>query len=144
MAQKERRYWLDLFTGTTWKEFLQAGGTVSGFRETRWSYVQQLRPGDYLLCYLTGLSRWIGVLEVTGKPYMDREARIWNMDQFSARVPVKMIAKLEPLTAVPILSMQERLSIFQHGGSPSAWTGAVRASPVQWKQTDGEAVVAAI
>jgi hypothetical protein len=31
-----RNYWLDLFTGTTWKEFLDAGGEVSGFRESRW------------------------------------------------------------------------------------------------------------
>jgi hypothetical protein len=27
-----RTYWLDLFTGTTWEEFLAAGGEVSGFR----------------------------------------------------------------------------------------------------------------
>jgi hypothetical protein len=32
-----RSYWLDLFTGITWEEFLAAGGTVSGFRETQWT-----------------------------------------------------------------------------------------------------------
>jgi hypothetical protein len=47
-----RTCWLDLFTGTTWKEFLAAGGEVSGFRERRWKTVQQMEPGDYLLCYL--------------------------------------------------------------------------------------------
>jgi hypothetical protein len=60
-----RSYWLDLFTGTTWEEFLAAGGEISGFRERRWKTVQQMKPDDYLLCYLTGISRWIGVLEVT-------------------------------------------------------------------------------
>jgi hypothetical protein len=40
---------LDLFTGTTWEEFLAAGGEVSGFRERRWKTVQQMKPGDYLL-----------------------------------------------------------------------------------------------
>jgi hypothetical protein len=30
-------YWLDLFTGTTWKEFSDASGEVSGFRESRWN-----------------------------------------------------------------------------------------------------------
>ena len=129
----DRRYWLDLFTGTTWGEFLRAGASVSGFRSSRWPSVQQLRPGDCLICYLTGLSRWIGVLEVTGQPYLDHDTRIWNLDQFPARVPVKLIAQLEPLTAVPILSMQDRLSIFQKSASPGAWTGAVRASPAQWK-----------
>jgi len=59
-----RNYWLDLFTGTTWQEFLDAGSEVSGFRERRRKTVQQIKRGDYLLCYLTGVSRWIGVLEV--------------------------------------------------------------------------------
>jgi hypothetical protein len=64
-----RSYWLDLFTGSTWQEFLDAGGGVSGFRERRWRTVQQIKPGDYLLCYLTGISRWIGLLEVTSAPF---------------------------------------------------------------------------
>lgn len=59
---EERRYWLDLFTGTTWNEFVAAGGDVSGFRENRWNTVQEIRPGDYLLCYLTGPSRSVAVL----------------------------------------------------------------------------------
>lgn len=49
---QDRNYWLDLFTGTTWQEFLDAGGKVSGFRESRWKSVQKMKPGDYLLCYL--------------------------------------------------------------------------------------------
>ena len=39
-------YWLDLFTGTTWQEFLEAGAKVSGFRECRWKTVQTIKPGE--------------------------------------------------------------------------------------------------
>ena len=28
----ERKYWLDLFTGKTWEEFIKHGGAVSGFK----------------------------------------------------------------------------------------------------------------
>jgi hypothetical protein len=66
-------YWLDLFTGKTWDEFLAAGGMVSGFRETRCKTVFRMRPGDYLLCYMTGISRWIGVLEITGEAFKSTE-----------------------------------------------------------------------
>jgi hypothetical protein len=45
----KRSYWLDLFTGVTWNEFKEAGGKVSGFRESRWTTVQKIKPGDYLL-----------------------------------------------------------------------------------------------
>jgi EVE domain len=76
-------YWLDLFTGTTWEEFLAAGGEVSGFRERRWKTVQQMKPGDYLLCYLTGISRWIGVLEVVSEPFKDTTP-IWKDEAFPA------------------------------------------------------------
>ena len=88
-----RNYWLDLFTGTTWEEFLAAGGEVSGFRERRWKTVQQIKPGDYLLCYLTGISRWIGVLEVGSEPFKDTTP-IWKDEQFPCRVRVRAIAAL--------------------------------------------------
>jgi predicted RNA-binding protein len=66
-----RSYWLDLFTSKTWQEFLEAGAKVSGFRERRWRIIQRIKLGDYLLCYLTGVSRFIGVLEVTSKLFRD-------------------------------------------------------------------------
>src|SRR5216684_3254757 len=97
-----RQYWLDLFTYQTWSEFFAAGASVSGFRENRWKTVQSIKPGDYLLCYLTGVSRWIGLLEVTGPPFQDSK-RIWAGAVFPARLPVKVISKLEPNTAVPVL-----------------------------------------
>ena len=80
-------YWLDLFAHQTWTEFLAAGGTISGFREKRWRTVQAMRPGDILLCYLTGVCRWIGLLEVTGPAFKD-SAPIWKVSDFPARVPV--------------------------------------------------------
>jgi len=52
-------YWLDLFTGTTWKEFRSAGGTVSGFRQRMRKAATKVQPGDIMLCYLTGDLSWI-------------------------------------------------------------------------------------
>jgi EVE domain len=68
---------------TTWTEFLKAGGFVSGFPESRWKTVQQVRLGDYLLCYLTGVSRFIGVLEVVKAPYKDTTQRPCQNPSFS-------------------------------------------------------------
>lgn len=93
----KRNYWLDLFTGTTWQEFLDAGGEISGFRENRWKTVQKIKPGDYLLCYLTGLFRWIGILEIVSEPFKD-ETPIWKFDTFPCRLKVKIVTQLEPET----------------------------------------------
>ncbi len=140
---ENRNYWLDLFTGQTWQEFLDAGASVSGFRESRWKTVQQMKPGDYLLCYLTGISRFVAVLEVISEPFRD-DAPIWKDTAFPCRVKVKVVVGLTPETAVPVLQLKDRLSIFENLRSPVSWTGYFRGSPMKWKVADGEAVVAAL
>ena len=140
---KSSTYWLDLFSIKTWQEFLSAGAEVSGFREKRWATVRQIKIGDVLLCYLTGISRWVGVLEVTSEGYQD-STPIWNDEAFPSRVNVKPLITLSPEYAVPIVDLRNELSIFRNMQSPLAWTGHVRGSPQRWKIPDGEAIVGAI
>jgi hypothetical protein len=139
-----RTYWLDLFTVETWTEFLAAGGEVSGFSEVRWKSVAQMKPGDYLLCYLVGgVSRWVGVLEVTSPGFMDRTP-IWKAKTFPARVRVRVIAQLTAETGIPVLDMRDQLSVFRELRNPNIWSGHFRGSPYRWTAEDGEAVLAAI
>jgi len=140
----KRNYWLDLFTGTSWEEFQKAGSCISGFRESRWKTLQKVAIGDYLLCYLAGVSRFIGILEVVSKPYKQEERDIWKDDYFPCRFEVKPIVELTPETAVLVFDLRDRLSCFQNLKTPHAWTGHFRSSPAKWKQADGEAVVQAI
>jgi predicted RNA-binding protein len=134
----ERNYWLDLFTAVTWQEFLDAGANVSGFRDSRWNTLQKVKVGDYFLCYLTGVSRWIGLLEITSAPFQD-SSPIWKDESFPCRVKVKVVAKLTPETGIPIKEMKDQLSVFQTTGAGAlAWTGHFRGSPTKWKAADGE------
>jgi len=135
-------YWLDLFSGRTWEEFLQAGGEVSGFRERRWAAVSRIKVGDVLLCYMTGVSRFVGALEVIKPGYRDTSP-IWDEEHFPCRLGVKALLTLTAETAVPILELRDRLSIFDPDRQ-NAWTGRVRGSPSRWKAADGEAVMAAL
>lgn len=139
----KRSYWLDLFSGKTWEEFLAHGGTVSGFRESRWKTVQKIKKGDYLICYLTGVSRFIGLLEVTSDAYKDNSG-IWSDENFSSRLKVKTVIALTPDTSVPVKSLSNELSMFQDMTSPISWTGYFRGSPYKWKASDGEIVVRAM
>ncbi len=90
----DRKYWLDLFTGKTWEEFLRNGANVSGFKERRRNIAKRIHPGDYLLCYLTGLSRFIGVLGVLSESYFD-ETSIWKDQVFPVRFKVKVLYALD-------------------------------------------------
>src|SRR4029450_2574160 len=71
-----------------------------------------MKPGDYLLCYLTGISRWIGVLEVVSEPFKDTTP-IWKDEAFPARVRVRQVAALSPETAVPVFELRDELSVFR-------------------------------
>lgn len=136
-------YWLDLFTVETWKEFLDHGGDVSGFSENRRRVVQGIKPGDYLLCYLTRISRFVGLLEVVDKPFFNKEP-IWSSEVYPSRVRVRVILALSPEHGVPVLDMREELTIFQNLPNPNYWQGPFRQSPTKWTSADGEAVVRAL
>lgn len=38
-----KNYWLSLFTGTTWNEFIKQGKDVIGFRESTWTTVKKIK-----------------------------------------------------------------------------------------------------
>ncbi|MCX5815158.1 MAG: EVE domain-containing protein [Proteobacteria bacterium] len=138
-----RNYWLDLFTGKTWEEFLKHGANVSGFRERRRKMCEKVKPGDYFICYLTGLSRFVGILEVKSKMFIDH-SKIWEGEDFPCRFKVDLIYRLEPKTAIPVLDLSKGLSIFKDLKSEHAWTGFFRGSPALFDPKDGEATIEAI
>lgn len=139
-----RKYWLDLFTGKTWEEFLRNGANISGFRKRRRKIAEKINVGDYLICYLTGISRFIGILEVVSKCYFDDKTRIWEDESFPVRFEVKLIYELNAKTAVPIDSLRDKLSLFKGLKSPKAWSGFFRGSPVEFAQYDAEVIIQAI
>ncbi len=138
-----RNYWLDLFTGKTWEEFLQHGGTVSGFRHRLRRMARKIQVGDYLICHVTGISRIIGILEVKSECYEDH-SKIWEDADFPMRFKVEIKYQLTPETAIPIQELKDKLSLFQNLSSPHAWTGFFRQSPAKFKEQDGIAIVEAV
>ena len=90
----EVSYWLDLFNGTTWAEFRAAGAKITGFRPRMRNTVATIRKGDILLCYLTGVMRWVGALEVVG--HSNDRTPIWAESDFSARLAAKPLIVLAP------------------------------------------------
>ena len=136
-------YWLDLFTGKTWEEFKKNGANVSGFRYRRRNTAKKIHPGDYLICYLTGISRFNAVLQVKSECYEDHTP-IWEDAEFPIRFDVDLIYELNPKTAIPVLFLKDQLSIFQNLTSQHAWTGFFRGSPHLFKHIDGERIVQAI
>jgi predicted RNA-binding protein len=138
-----RSYWLDLFSGQSWAEFIAAGASTSGFREGRRKTVARIRPGDYLIPYLVGVSRFVGVLEVISELYEDHTP-IWKDAVFPERVKVKPLVTLKAETAVPVHDLLDRFTWWPKLRSPQGWTGYFRSSPWRMDPADGEMLVEAI
>ncbi len=136
-------YWLNLFTGTTWAEFQQAGASVSGFRDHNGARAKNIKPGDTFLCYLVGVSRWVGLLEIQSERFRD-DTRIFAEEVFPVRFRVKPLVMLPPEHGVPMDSLRGKLSFYPASMNGSAWSGRVRNSPTRYDQRDGDAIAEAV
>lgn len=142
-------YLLDLFTPATWQAFIDAGSTVTGFRQRhRRLAAERVRKGDVFLCYLTRLSRWCGTLRVTSDLYEDASPLLGEADpyvHFPIRFKVEPVVILEPELAVPIRShhVWNGLSITkQYPHDYPYWTGFFRGSLNSFTVEDGQFLTA--
>ena len=120
-------YWLDLFTGTSWREFQDAGATTSGFRAQKKARVSRVKPGDIFLCYLTHVMRWVGALEITGPS--SNTARIWQDDEYPVRLQVKPLVMLAPENGIPMGELEGKVSFYSSLRDKGKYRGFVRTSP---------------
>ena len=133
-------YWLDLFTGTTWDEFRKAGATVTGFRHRMRNQVSKVQPGDILLCYMTGVMRWIGALEVQGPS--DDKRDIWKDADFPIRLRVRPIVMLEAENGIPMEQLEGKTDFYRGPEDQGKFHGFVRFSPNLFRrQKDGELIL---
>jgi Cdc6-like AAA superfamily ATPase len=127
-------YWLDIFTATTWKEFRDAGAHTSGFPQRRRNTVKKVQPGDIFLCYVTGVSRWVGALEVIGPSSDDRT--IWKDGIYPSRLEVRPLILLEPEDGVRLAELEGHVSFFEGPSDRPAYKFFLRSSPNLFKRQD--------
>jgi hypothetical protein len=134
-------YYLDLFSPETYEAFGRSDQTVSGFRPRQRNLASRVRPGDTFVCYMTRLSRWVGLLDILEGPFDDHAPIFYPADDpFTLRFHVRPVVwlpleKTMPIHADPVWS---GLSFTQRYPKVSlAWTGNVRGSLTRVSDADG-------
>jgi hypothetical protein len=134
-------YFLDLFSPETHKAFGESDRTISGFRPRQRNVAGRVKAGDKLVCYVTRLSRWIGILEVVEGPFIDDTPIFYDEnDPFVVRFKVQPVVWLPVEKGIPIYAdhVWNHLSFTcEHVRGLSTWTGKVRASLVALSDADG-------
>ncbi|MCB9422921.1 MAG: EVE domain-containing protein [Ardenticatenaceae bacterium] len=135
-------YYVNLFSPETYEAFSKSDRTVSGFRLRQKNVAGKINVGDRLICYMTKLSRWIGVLEVIETYYEDDTPIFYlEKDPFVIRFKVKPTAWLAKERAIPIRDNRvwDVLSFTKgHDKKSSSWTGKLRSSLNRLNKADGE------
>ena len=134
-------YYLDLFSPETYEAFTKSKQDISGFREREQAAANRLIPGDVLVCYMTYLSRWIGLLEVLSKPFIDRTPLFYDADDpFQVRVKVRAVVWLPKEKTLPIHEPKVWNALsFTRSCSPntSLWTAPIRYNLRPLSDEDG-------
>ncbi|GIW44218.1 MAG: hypothetical protein KatS3mg077_1500 [Candidatus Binatia bacterium] len=134
-------YYLDLFSPEMYEVFGRSNRAISGHRMQLWGSARRVKPGDKFVCYMTKLSRWIGLLEVLEGPFIDDTPTFYpKSDPFVVRFRVRDLVWLPVEKAVPIHEPRVWNALSFTRSQPegsSAWTGKVRRSLVQLDDSDG-------
>ena len=135
-------YYLDLFSPETYEAFGRSNRTISGFRASQRNAAFKIGVGDKFICYMTKLSRWVGLLEVTSEPFEDDSPIFYPAnDPFVVRFRVRTLVWLDKEKAIPIhdVRLWDSLSFTQgHNRGSSTWTGKLRISLRQIDDSDGQ------
>lgn len=135
-------YFLDIFSPTTYEAFSNSDRSITGVRLRQRHAAERVKPGDKLICYLTKLSRWVGVLQVLSESFIDDTPRFTELeDPYVVRLRVRPIVWLSKEKAIPIREdrVWNTLSFTRvHDKSGSTWTGKFRSSLSAIDETDGK------
>ncbi len=135
-------YFIDICSPETYDAFTRSARDISGFRLRHKGMAERVKPGDMFVCYLTRLSRWVGLLAVVEGPFVDNKSLFLPEDDpFVLRFRVRERVWLEIDKSIPIhddaiwngLSFTRNLEKGSTG-----WTGKVRSSLVRLDDRDGK------
>ncbi len=134
-------YYLNIFSPETWRGFRESGSQITGVRDRYLNAAGRVNPGDLMLCYLTRLSRWSGLLEVESHVYQDTSAVHDELDEYKVRFRVKPIVVLDLESSIPIYDddVWHSLSLTKnHQRGRSDWTGFFRGTLNEFDISDGQ------
>lgn len=138
-------YFIDLYSPETAMAFEKSSRDTTGFRLSRKTYVEnkKIGAGDKLICYVTRLQRFVGVLKIKSGSFQDsKPIFVTENDPFVLRFRVAPVVWLPLEKSIPIhqdfiwntLSFTKGLS--KSARDSSKWTFMVFSSPRLWPRDD--------
>ncbi|MEL7674015.1 MAG: hypothetical protein AAGU78_09780 [Chloroflexota bacterium] len=135
------RYLLNLSTPATYEIFTQTSRTISAYPASHEQQAKRVQIGDIFVCYLTKLSRWVGLLEVQSEYFIDTTPIYALEDPYIIRFKVKPLVWLPRDLTIPIKEphVWDTLSFTRgQGRNSNSWIGTVRSNLRELSAEDGQ------
>ncbi|MBL8019731.1 MAG: EVE domain-containing protein [Leptospirales bacterium] len=142
------KYYYNLWSPETYEVFSRSDRTVSGFPLRQQKIAQRVMPGDTFICYVTKVSRFVGILEVASPAYVD-ETPLYSQtnEKYVVRFRIKPLVWLEKEHGIPI---REEI-IWNHltftkdlAKTSTVWTGRLRQSLNEVESADAALLTKAL
>jgi predicted RNA-binding protein len=133
------KYFINLFSPETFQKFLDSSRDISGFRKRQENAASHIKNGDILVCYMTRISRFFALFEVTGNFFIDdKPIFVDSDDPYVVRFKIKPIVLLDINHSVPIFDKKlwDKLSFTKK----RSWTAMVRSSLREIDEEDGKII----
>ncbi len=137
------RFWLDAFTAESWDETRAHGFRVLGFHKSRHLMVRRMEKGDLVFCWIKGAHQIVGVVEVSGEPYVANAPAIWGDGLYPERVPVTPLATCTVDEGYDMTIILPRLSFYNPDNMHQTWAH-FRGSPNGLEEEDGNLLLDAL
>ena len=135
--------WLTIFNEETWISFLQMPTKICAYNDQPGKRFPVISIGDEIICYVSKLQVLSGILTVAGERYRSQDA-LYKGGIFPNRVPVSCEVALALAEAVPMSTLEGKLSFFPSGATGKDWGPFVRNSPRILHVPDAKALADAI
>ncbi len=77
MTDADRKYWIVVSSVDNWQKTKDLGFTIQGLKSRHRKKAEQMRPGDKIVYYCTGVKAFAGVSTITSE-YFESDELIWS------------------------------------------------------------------
>lgn len=132
-------YHITTMTLDVYERFSQTNREKIGFLPSQRKAIAKIAAGDKLICYISGIMRWAGVLEVTSDCFIEESNVFYPEDDLLTwRFQVKPLVWLPFDSTIPLKEPRvwSKLS-FATEGDDRAWIGRIRTASSELDEVDG-------
>jgi hypothetical protein len=131
MTESSPKHWIVVSSVDNWERTKERGFTIQGLKSRHRKKAEQMRPGDMICYYCTGVKAFAGISTITSE-YFESDERIWESsntkragEEYPFRVRIAPEIALDNDAFVPAEPLARQMEYAKRWPAEH-WTLAVR------------------